>query len=97
MINRCILQYIKYPHTYSFFVLEKESMQTESETNKYPGQKLYYLLKSKLVLAAIASILVHLNPNPVPSPYHASLVQVRSIYLGSHTRSYSSSNPASSL
>ncbi|MFS7905810.1 hypothetical protein Hanom_Chr01g00052071 [Helianthus anomalus] len=34
-------------------------------------KSLIYLLKPKLVLAAIASILVLLNPNPVPSPYHA--------------------------
>ena len=47
MINGCILQFIKYPHTYSFFVLEKESMQTESETDKYTGQKLFILIKIK--------------------------------------------------
>ena len=80
-----------------FFRPRKRLMQTESETNYHSGQKLFYLLRSKLVLAAIANIFVPLNPNPVPSPYHASLVQMQSVYLRSHTRNYGPSNPASSL
>ncbi|MFS7905360.1 hypothetical protein Hanom_Chr01g00046741 [Helianthus anomalus] len=89
MINRCILQYIKNPHTYSFFIPEKELCKRNHSQNKCTGSKLRLLINIRTVLTAIANIRVHLNQNLVSSPYHAVYVQVRSIYLGSHTRNYS--------
>ncbi|MFS8007273.1 hypothetical protein Hanom_Chr14g01259061 [Helianthus anomalus] len=56
------------------------------ELCKRNHSRIGYFIKNETRASRDCKYIDHLKPNPVPSPYHAILVQVRSIYLGSYAK-----------
>ena len=79
------------------FVLKKYLCKRNQRQMNTRVKNYFYLLKSKLALAAIANILVPFKPKSGSKPLSFNLSSVRSIYLGSHAKSHSPPNPTSSL
>ncbi|MFS7934605.1 hypothetical protein Hanom_Chr05g00393531 [Helianthus anomalus] len=74
------------PHL-TFFRPRKKIMQSGIIVeNSRSGQSLCYFIKIKTRISRDCKYNDPLKPNPVPRPYHVILVQVWSIYLGSHAK-----------